>query len=49
MELEAGIPMITSPKVGEYTIASEPIAGMEVVGDSSGRARSAWAIDTFIW
>ena len=31
MELEAGIPMITSPKVNEYTIASEPIAGMEVV------------------
>ena len=27
MELEAGIPMITSPKIGEYTIASEPIAG----------------------
>ncbi|MGC1398119.1 hypothetical protein, partial [Candidatus Binatus sp.] len=31
MKLEAGIPMITSEKVGEYTIASEPIAGMEVV------------------
>jgi hypothetical protein len=31
MKLEAGIPMITSPKVDEYTIASEPIAGMEVV------------------
>jgi Dolichyl-phosphate-mannose-protein mannosyltransferase len=31
MKLEAGIPMITSPKVNEYTIASEPIAGMEVV------------------
>ncbi len=31
MKLEAGIPMITSQKVGEYTIASEPIAGMEVV------------------
>jgi hypothetical protein len=31
MELESGIPMITSPKVNEYTIASEPIAGMEVV------------------
>ncbi len=31
MQLEAGIPMITSPKEGEYTIASEPIAGMEVV------------------
>src|SRR3984957_4866273 len=31
MELEAGIPMITSPKVNEYTIASEPIAGMEIV------------------
>ena len=31
MQLEAGIPMITSPKVNEYTIASEPIAGMEVV------------------
>jgi hypothetical protein len=31
MELEAGIPMITSPKVNEYTIASEPIAGMEII------------------
>jgi hypothetical protein len=31
MQLEAGIPMITSEKVGEYTIASEPIAGTEVV------------------
>jgi hypothetical protein len=31
MELEAGIPMITSPAVGEYTIASGPIAGTEVV------------------
>lgn len=30
-ELEAGIPMITSPKTGEYTIASEPIAGMDLV------------------
>ena len=26
MQLEGGIPMITSPKVNEYTIASEPIA-----------------------
>jgi hypothetical protein len=31
MELEAGIPMITSPKVNEYTIASVPIAGTQVV------------------
>jgi hypothetical protein len=31
MALEAGIPMITSPQVGEYTIASEPIDGTEVV------------------
>ncbi|HZC45873.1 MAG TPA: phospholipid carrier-dependent glycosyltransferase [Candidatus Acidoferrum sp.] len=31
MELEAGIPMITSPKVNEYTIASVPIPGTEVV------------------
>jgi hypothetical protein len=31
MTLEAGIPMITSPKMDEYTIAGEPIAGMEVV------------------
>jgi hypothetical protein len=31
MKLEAGIPMITSPKVNEYTIASGPIAGTEVV------------------
>ena len=31
MELEAGIPMITSPQVGQYTIASGPIAGTEVV------------------
>jgi len=31
MKLEAGIPMITSQKVDEYTIASEPIAGTEVV------------------
>lgn len=31
MQLEAGIPMITSPKIDEYTIASEPIAGTEVV------------------
>ena len=31
MELEGGIPMITSPKVNEYTIASGPIAGTEVV------------------
>jgi hypothetical protein len=31
MKLEAGIPMITSPKVDEYTIASTPIAGTEVV------------------
>jgi hypothetical protein len=31
MQLESGIPMITSEKVGEYTIASEPIAGTEVV------------------
>jgi len=31
MQLEAGIPMITSQKLDEYTIASEPIAGTEVV------------------
>ena len=31
MELESGIPMITSEKVGEYTIANEPIDGTEVV------------------
>jgi hypothetical protein len=31
MELEGGIPMITSPLVGQYTIASGPIAGTEVV------------------
>ena len=31
MKLEAGIPMITSRKMDEYTIASEPIAGTEVV------------------
>ena len=31
MELEGGIPMITSPKVDEYTIASGPIEGTEVV------------------
>jgi len=31
MQLEAGIPMITSPTVGEYTIASGPIPGTEVV------------------
>jgi hypothetical protein len=31
MELEGGIPMITSPKVNEYTIASGPIDGTEVV------------------
>ncbi len=31
MKLEGGIPMITSEKVGEYTIASGPIAGAEVV------------------
>jgi len=31
MKLEGGIPMITSQKIFEYTIASEPIAGMEVV------------------
>jgi hypothetical protein len=30
-ELEGGIPMITSPKIDDYTIASEPIAGMQVV------------------
>jgi Dolichyl-phosphate-mannose-protein mannosyltransferase len=30
-ELESGIPMITSPKMGEYTIASEPIPGSDVV------------------
>ena len=30
-ELEAGIPMITSPKVNEYTIASTPLPGTEVV------------------
>jgi hypothetical protein len=31
MQLEGGTPMITSEKLGEYTIASEPIAGMELV------------------
>ena len=31
MQLEAGIPMITSPKVDEYTLASEPLAGTQVV------------------
>src|ERR1700722_8684927 len=31
MKLEAGIPMITSPKVNEYNIASGSIAGMEIV------------------
>jgi hypothetical protein len=31
MQLEGGTPMITSQQVGEYTIASEPIAGMELV------------------
>jgi hypothetical protein len=31
MQLEAGIPMITSPKVNQYTIASGPIPGTEVV------------------
>jgi len=31
MKLEAGIPMITSEKLDEYTIASEPLAGTEVV------------------
>lgn len=31
MKLEAGIPMITSPKMDEYTIASGPIEGTEVV------------------
>ncbi len=31
MKLEAGIPMITSDKAAEYTIANEPIPGTEVV------------------
>lgn len=31
MKLEAGIPMITSPKVDEYTIASDAIVGAEIV------------------
>jgi hypothetical protein len=31
MKLEAGIPMITSPKVDEYTIASDAIPGSEIV------------------
>jgi len=31
MKLEAGIPMITSAKVDEYTLASKPIAGTQVV------------------
>jgi hypothetical protein len=31
MELEAGIPMITSQQVDEYTMASEPLAGTQVV------------------
>ena len=31
MKLEAGIPMITSPKVDEYTIASDGIVGAEIV------------------
>jgi len=30
-ELEAGIPMITSEKISDYTIASQPIPGMEIV------------------
>ncbi len=31
MQLEGGIPMITSQKEDDYTIASVPLAGMEVV------------------
>jgi hypothetical protein len=31
MKLESGIPMITSPRVVEYTLASAPIAGTEIV------------------
>jgi hypothetical protein len=31
MQLEAGIPMITSPKVDEYTVASDAIAGSEII------------------
>jgi Dolichyl-phosphate-mannose-protein mannosyltransferase len=31
MQLEGGTPMVTSEQMGEYTIASEPIAGMEIV------------------
>jgi hypothetical protein len=31
MQLEAGIPMITSPQISQYTIASGPIEGTEVV------------------
>src|SRR5882757_9877523 len=31
MKLEEGIPMITSPTVGEYTIASDAIPGAEIV------------------
>lgn len=31
MKLEAGIPMITSPGVDEYTLASAPIAGTQIV------------------
>jgi hypothetical protein len=31
MKLEPGIPMITSPKVDEYTIASDAIPGAEIV------------------
>jgi hypothetical protein len=31
MKLEAGIPMITSPKVDDYTIASDAIVGAEIV------------------
>ncbi len=31
MKLEEGIPMITSPTVGEYTIASDAIAGADIV------------------
>jgi hypothetical protein len=31
MKLEAGIPMITSPKVDEYTIASDAVPGSEII------------------
>ena len=49
MELEAGIPMITSPKRVISRSRANRSPAWRSCGDSSGRARSAWAIDTFIW